>query len=60
MSSQFYSLNNKANILKNMGLVYKQRLETRSSDLSKAEAEVCNQKNYIIYFAFVMQLETLH
>lgn len=40
MRSEFCWINNKANMLKTMGLVYKQRLETRSSDLAKAEVEV--------------------
>ncbi|KAK7331280.1 hypothetical protein VNO77_25500 [Canavalia gladiata] len=40
MSSEFCWLNNKANVLKTVGLMYKQRLETRCSDLAKAEAEV--------------------
>ncbi|XP_061339725.1 WPP domain-associated protein [Gastrolobium bilobum] len=40
MCSEFCCLNNKANVLKTMGLVYKQRLETRCSDLAKAEEEV--------------------
>nr|KYP62490.1 WPP domain-associated protein [Cajanus cajan] len=40
MRSEFRWINNKANMLKTMGLVYKQRLETRSSDLAKAEVEV--------------------
>lgn len=53
MSSEFCCLNNKANVLKTMGLVYKQRFETKRSDLEKAEAEVCNQKHK----AFVMLLE---
>ncbi|XP_047178220.1 WPP domain-associated protein [Vigna umbellata] len=38
--SEFHWINNQANLLKTMGLVYKQRLETRSSDLAKAETEV--------------------
>lgn len=38
--SEFHWINNKANILKTMGLVYKQKLETRCSDLAKAETEV--------------------
>ncbi|XP_027932022.1 WPP domain-associated protein [Vigna unguiculata] len=38
--SEFHWINNQANVLKTMGLVYKQRLETRSSDLAKAETEV--------------------
>lgn len=40
MSSEFCFLKNKASALKTMGLVYKQRFETKSSDLAKAEAEV--------------------
>ncbi|KAL2341550.1 hypothetical protein Fmac_009490 [Flemingia macrophylla] len=40
MRSEFHSINNKAKVLKTMSLVYKQKLETRSSDLEKAEAEV--------------------
>ncbi|CAL0301028.1 unnamed protein product [Lupinus luteus] len=40
MKSEFRYINNKANILKTTGLVYKQKLETRCSDLTKAEAEV--------------------
>ncbi|RDX95200.1 WPP domain-associated protein, partial [Mucuna pruriens] len=40
MRSEFHWINNKANVLKTTGLVYKQRLATRSSDLAKAEAEV--------------------
>ncbi|XP_027339567.1 WPP domain-associated protein [Abrus precatorius] len=40
MNSEFCWLNNKANVLKSMGLKYKQRLEARCSDLAKAEAEV--------------------
>ncbi|KAE9594837.1 hypothetical protein Lal_00013215 [Lupinus albus] len=40
MKSEFRYINNKANILKTTGLVYKQRLETKCSDLAKAEAEV--------------------
>ncbi|CAJ1962958.1 unnamed protein product [Sphenostylis stenocarpa] len=38
--SEFRWINNKANVLKTMGFVYKERLEARSSDLAKAEAEV--------------------
>ncbi|KAE9591589.1 hypothetical protein Lal_00038824 [Lupinus albus] len=40
MKSEFRYINNKANILKTTGLVYKQLLETKCSDLAKAEAEV--------------------
>ncbi|CAI8590384.1 unnamed protein product [Vicia faba] len=40
MNSEFCFLKNKANALKTMGLVYKQRLETKSSNLANAEAEV--------------------
>ncbi|XP_019420011.1 PREDICTED: WPP domain-associated protein-like isoform X1 [Lupinus angustifolius] len=40
MKSEFRYINNKTNILKTTGLVYKQRLETKCSDLTKAEAEV--------------------
>ncbi|KAF7842458.1 WPP domain-associated protein [Senna tora] len=40
ISSEFHWLNNKVNILKTVGLVYKQRLEIKCSDLVKAEAEV--------------------
>lgn len=40
MRSEFHWIKNKANVLKTMGMVYKQKLETKSSDLSKAEAEV--------------------
>ncbi|KAI4297075.1 hypothetical protein L6164_036983 [Bauhinia variegata] len=40
MRSVFHCLNNKANTLKATGLLYKKRLETRCSDLEKAEAEV--------------------
>ncbi|KAK7303568.1 hypothetical protein RJT34_14477 [Clitoria ternatea] len=40
MSSEFRRVNYKANELKTMGAVYKQRLETRCSDLAKAEVEV--------------------
>ncbi|KAI5446809.1 hypothetical protein KIW84_014593 [Lathyrus oleraceus] len=40
MSSEFCFLKNKASALKTMGLVYKQRLETKSSNLANAEAEV--------------------
>ncbi|KAG4381354.1 hypothetical protein AAZX31_15G125000 [Glycine max] len=40
MRSEFHWIKNKANVLKTMGLVHKQRLETKSSDLLKAEAEV--------------------
>ncbi|XP_019425669.1 PREDICTED: WPP domain-associated protein-like isoform X2 [Lupinus angustifolius] len=40
MKSEFCYINNKANILKTTGLVYKQMLETRCSDLAKAEEEV--------------------
>ncbi|XP_058762782.1 WPP domain-associated protein-like [Vicia villosa] len=40
MNSEFCFLKNKANALKTMGLVYKQKLETKSSNLANAEAEV--------------------
>ncbi|KAK7332571.1 hypothetical protein VNO80_29324 [Phaseolus coccineus] len=38
--SEFRWINNQTNVLKTMGSVYKQQLETRSSDLVKAETEV--------------------
>ena len=50
MRSEFHWIKNKANVFKTMGMVYKQKLETKSSDLSKAEAEVCNQKHYCFLF----------
>ncbi|KAK7412818.1 hypothetical protein VNO78_04471 [Psophocarpus tetragonolobus] len=40
MRSEFHWIKNKTNVLKTMGLVYRQRLDTKSSDLAKAEAEV--------------------
>ncbi|KAJ1376376.1 putative WPP domain-associated protein isoform X1 [Sesbania bispinosa] len=40
MGSEFCCLNNKVKVLKTKGLVYKQKFETRCSDLAKAEAEV--------------------
>ncbi|XP_045802161.1 WPP domain-associated protein [Trifolium pratense] len=40
MSSELCLLKNKAGALKTTGLVYKQRFETQSSNLAKAEAEV--------------------
>ncbi|KAI9122444.1 hypothetical protein K1719_006284 [Acacia pycnantha] len=40
LNSEFRFLNNKVNILKTMGLLYKQRLEIQCSNLEKAEAEV--------------------
>ncbi|XP_012569941.1 WPP domain-associated protein isoform X2 [Cicer arietinum] len=40
MNSEFSFLKNKASTLKTTGLVYKQRFETKCSDLAKAEAEV--------------------
>lgn len=40
VNSEFCFLNDKVNILKTTGLLYKQRLEIRCSDLEKAEAEV--------------------
>ncbi|KAJ1440449.1 putative WPP domain-associated protein isoform X1 [Sesbania bispinosa] len=39
MGSEFCCLNNKVKVLKTRGLVYKQKFETRCSDLAKAEAE---------------------
>jgi len=50
--SEFHWINNQANVLKTMGLVYKQRLETRSSDLAKAETEVSHPKHYVVFFHF--------
>lgn len=50
--SEFHWINNQANLLKTMGLVYKQRLETRSSDLAKAETEVSHPKHYVVFFHF--------
>ncbi|XP_028759359.1 WPP domain-associated protein-like [Neltuma alba] len=40
LNSEFQFLNDKVSMLKTMGLLYKQRLEMRCSDLQKAEAEV--------------------
>ncbi|CAK7345907.1 unnamed protein product [Dovyalis caffra] len=40
LSSQLGSLFHKTSMLKRMGLLYKQKLESRCSDLQKAEAEV--------------------
>ncbi|KAK4254744.1 hypothetical protein QN277_010079 [Acacia crassicarpa] len=40
LNSEFRFLNDKVNILKTMGLLYKQRLEIQCSNLEKAEAEV--------------------
>lgn len=47
LSSELVALIQKANIVRRTGLMYKQKLEKRCSDLQKAEAEV-NQK--LIWF----------
>lgn len=60
MSSEFCFLKNKASALKTMGLVYKQRFETKSSDLAKAEAEVRNQKHHIIFFFIFYSMGNMH
>lgn len=57
LGSEFCCLNNKANALKTMGLVYKQRFETKRSDLAKAEAEVCNQKHHVFSPLLVILLK---
>lgn len=40
LTSQSHLLKQKANVLVRRGLLYKQRLEKKCSDLEKAEAEV--------------------
>lgn len=49
LSPQLNSLIQKANVLRKTGLLDKQRLERRSSDLQKAEAEVCHYLLNVMY-----------
>lgn len=59
--SELHLLIPEANLLQRTGLLYKQRLERRCSDLEKAEVEVCASKSlhyYVMHIA-LLQLDVM-